>query len=139
MHKDFDAMLAEAGGRPTFTIGGQTFTCRAKLPWRKFTSMLALMTGASEAGDGAQATESFLTAAVVAKDRDRWVEMLNMEDNDEDDTVGISPGEINDLAEWLMEHYTGKRPASGESSSAGQSNTGPSRKVVSLNPRKATG
>jgi hypothetical protein len=139
MHRDFDAMLAEAGGRPTFTIGGQTFTCRAKLPWRKFTSLLAVMTGASEAGDGAQATEGFLTAAVVAKDRARWIELLNLEDNDDDDTVGISPGEINELAEWLMEYYTGKRSGNAESSSAGPSSTGQSRKVVSLNPRKATG
>jgi hypothetical protein len=136
MHKDFDAMLS---GRPTFAVGGQTFTCRAKLPWRKFTSLLTAMTGAAEGGDGAEATERFLTMAVVAADRDRFAALLNLEDNDEDDTVGISPGEITDLSTWLMEHYTGKHSANDGSSSDGPPTTGQSRKVVSLNPRKATG
>lgn len=139
MHKDFDAYLNEHGGRPTFTVGGQTFTARAKLPWRKFTALLSVMTGAGETGEGAQATEHFLAAAVVAGDRERFTALLNLEDNDEDDAVGISPGEVNELAEWLMEHYTGKRPERDESSSAGQPATGQRRKVVSLNPRTAAG
>lgn len=139
MHKDFDAFLAERGGRPTFTVGGQTFTARAKLPWRRFTSLLGVMTGADEGGEGAQATEQFLAAAVVAKDRERFLALLNLEDNDDDDEVGISPGEVNELAEWLMGHYTGKHSEQDGSSSDGPPATGQRRKVVSLNPRTATG
>lgn len=140
MHKDFDAYLnADGGGRPTFTVGGSTFTCRAKLPWRKFTSLLAAMTGADETGEGAAATERFLTMAIVREQRDRFEALLNLEDNDEDDTVGISPGEVNELAEWLMEHYTGKRSASDASSSDGPPNTGRPRKVVSLSARSSAG
>lgn len=140
MHKDFDAMLAELGGRPTFTVGGEKFTCRAKLPWRKFRSMLdGLSDDDSDVEQGTHAMEAFLSAAVVRADRDRFVALLNMEDNDDDDTTGISPGEISSLSEWLMEHYTGKLNPSDESSSPGPPKTGRPSKVVSLNPRTSAG
>lgn len=136
MHKDFDAMLA---GRPTFTVGGQIFTARAKLPWRKFTSLLSAMSEAVDSGGGTEATEKFLVMAVVRQDRERFKALLELDDNDDDDAVGISPGEITELSSWLMEHYTGKRSEGDESSSDGPPKTGPPRKVVSLSARTAAG
>jgi hypothetical protein len=136
MHKDFDAMLA---GRPTFTIGGQSFTARAKLPWRKFTSLLGAMTEAVDGGGGTEATEKFLVMAVVRDDRERFKALLELDDNDDDDSVGISPNEITELSTWLMEHYTGKNSDSGDSSSGGPPKTGQPRKVVSLSARSNAG
>ncbi len=129
--RDFDAMVAAGEGRPQFTIGGQKFTARSKLPWKKFGALIDAMT-ADDAG--IEATESFLCMSVVRADRERFRALLDNEDDDDDESVA-SPAQINALASWLMEHYTGKLSENDESSSDGPSSTGPQRRVVSLSRR----
>lgn len=140
--RDFDRALAERrGGRPEFIVGGQKFTCRAKLSFHKFSQLMETM-GAVDEDDAAGAqskTEDFLRTVIVRQDRDRFMALLRDEgvDDDDDENV-ITPDQLAQIVEWLMDHYTGKGAGNENSSSGGPTSTGPSRNVVSLNPRTQT-
>lgn len=137
--RDFDAMLAErAGVRPTFRVGGQTFTAKSKVPFRKFSRLMASFT--DDAMTEEQATENFFNLVLIREDRERFFALLDAdgdEDGTDDDGV-ITSEQMNDITEWLMELYTGKQRESSTSSTNGSGTTGASRNVVSLNSRTAT-
>ncbi|MDP8971150.1 MAG: hypothetical protein M3N52_11790 [Actinomycetota bacterium] len=136
--RDFDAMLAEkAGVRPTFTVAGQTFTARAKVPFKKFTRMLAAIDDDADVVDTA---EKLFDLALIKADRQRFQDLLDADGDDEgDEDAVVSLAQLNQITEWLMEIYTGKPQTSTNSSSPGPSETGPSSNVVSLTPRTQTG
>jgi len=132
--RDFDAMLAErAGVRPTFKIGGQEFTMKAKLPQKKYFAMRYFM--ADDNTSEEDAYRKLFETVLVKDDRDRFFEMLNSETDDEDDESVIDITQLDALGMWILEFYSGKAEASTNSSSAGTNGTGPQRNVVSLNPR----
>lgn len=138
--RDFDAMLAErAGVRPTFRLAGQVFTVKAKLPHKRFKTLLA--TAGEEGTDEDQVTEDFFRMALVPQDRERFFLLLDYdgEGDEVDEWAVASPEQVNALADWLMGLYTGKRPPSEESSSDGSANAGTSPNVVSLNSRAPAG
>lgn len=128
--RDFDAMLAErAGVRPTFRVGGQEFTVRAKLPFKRFATLVN-----SEQDDEITATEDFFRMVLVPADRDRFMALLDADGEEDTDGV-IDPEQVKLISEWLMELYTGKGRQSSDGSSDGAATTGPPPNVVSLNPR----
>lgn len=132
--RDFDAMLAEkAGIKPTFKIGGQEFSLRAKLPYTKWNQLLGVMRNDDTAPD--VATAAFFNTVLIAADRQRFLDLLN-NDSDDDDTV-IDLSQMDALTDWIMEHYTGKRLNSSDGSSPGANGTGPAPNVVSLGSKKA--
>lgn len=122
-HRDFDAMLAESG-RPSFTLGGQRYECRAKLPWAKWRKLTASVV-AEENPDEALFTEKLLRLALLPGDRERFFAALNDDDEDLPDEQVIGMGEVNEIAEWLLEHYTGKTRGNAPTSSPGSEPTGP--------------
>ena len=130
--KDFDAMLAEkAGVRPTFIVAGQEFTARAKLPYKKFVRLMGAL-GADDA-DPDEATEKFFSTVIVKEDRERFLAVLNSEDDDDERIIDAA--QINQITEWLLSIYTGKELTSSDSSSDGSSTTGRPRNVVSLSAK----
>lgn len=138
--RDFDAMLAErAGVRPTFRLAGQTFTVKAKLPFKRFKNLLATLGDDNVNED--QAQDDFFRMALIAQDRERFFTLLDDDGESEqaDEWAVVSPEQVASLTEWLMELYTGKPLPSSASSSAGSENTGTSQNVVSLNSRTLTG
>jgi hypothetical protein len=133
--RDFDAMFAmRAGQRPTFRVGGQEFTVKAKLPNRKFKKLLAAFV--DDEIDETQAEKDFFNLCLIKSDRERFFALLEYEgDDDEGDDV-IDIPQLNELTSWLMEYYTGKAAENSSSSSDGSSGTGGSPKVVSLSSRQ---
>jgi len=132
--KDFDAMLAErAGKRPTFKVGGQEFTARAKLPYKRFQKIMATMT--ADDTDVDEGTEMFFRSVIIPADRDRFLALLNNEDDDDNEDSVVDAYQLNQITEWLLGIYTGKAETSSSSSSDGSATTGVSRNVVSLNSR----
>jgi hypothetical protein len=138
MHRDFDAMLAEkVGTRPTFTVGGQQFTLRAKLPYRKWNKIMAEMR--DDAIDAQEATANFFRAVLIKADRERFVALLNNDgDDDDDDASVIGLDQMDQLTDWVMEHFTGKQPNSSDSSPHGANGTGAPPNVVSLSSRSGS-
>lgn len=133
--RDFDAMLAEqAGIRPTFKIGGQEFSLRAKLPYTRWNKLLTVMRDDGTNPD--TATAEFFNTVLIRADRERFLELLNKEEDDDDDTV-IGLSQMDQLTDWCMEHFTGKALNSSDGSSPGVSGTGPAQNVVSLGAKKA--
>lgn len=134
--RDFDAMLAErAGVAHTFRVGGQEFRLRHKLAHRKWLKLLAAMR--ADDTDEQKATADFFAAVVVKADRQRFLDLLDKEDDDEDDEAVIDFSQLDALTDWIMEIITGKLQKSSGSSSPGANKTGAPVNVVSLNPRKA--
>jgi hypothetical protein len=134
--RDFDAMLAEkAGIRPTFKVGGQEFTLRSKLPYSKWNKLLAVMR--DDDTDADEATEMFFNTVLVKGDRQRFLELLAKEDDDDDDDNVIGLQQMNDITDWVMEHFTGKHPSSSGGSSPGANGTGPQPNVISLSSKQA--
>lgn len=135
-YRDFDAMLAETtGDRPTFRVGGQDFTLRAKLPYRKWNKLMKLMR--ADDADEQEATAEFFRAVLVKADRERFVALLNQEDDDDGEEV-IDLAQMDKITDWIMEHFTGKLGNSSDSSPNGVNGTGPQRNVVSLQSRTGT-
>lgn len=127
-------MLAEqAGIRPTFKIGGQEFTLRAKLPYVRWNKLLAVMRDDDTSPD--DATREFFNTVLVAADRERFWQLLQREDDDDDDNV-IGMDQMDGLTDWVMEHFTGKARKSTDGSSPGVNGTGPAPNVVSLGAKK---
>lgn len=134
--RDFDAMLAEqAGIRPTFKVGGQEFTLRSKLPYKRWNRLLAVMR--NDDTDPDTATSEFFNTVLIAADRQRFLDLLDKEDDDEDDEAVIGLDQMDGLTDWCMEHFTGKLRNSSNGSSPGASGTGPAPNVVSLGSKKA--
>jgi hypothetical protein len=133
--RDFDAMLAEqAGTRPTFKVGGQEFTLRAKLPYKRWNKLLAVMR--NDDTDPDDATAEFFNTVLIANDRQRFLDLLDKEDDDDDEDV-IGLDQMDGLTDWIMEHFTGKLRNSSNGSSPGPNGTGPAPNVVSLGSKKA--
>lgn len=134
---DFDAMLAEkAGKRPTFRIGGQEFTLRAKLPYATWNKVLQAMR--DDDVDAQDSTAEFFNAVLIRADRARFAELLDREDGDEDDDEDenvIDLSQMDSLTTKIMEHFTGKQLSSTDGSSPGASATGPAPNVVSLSSK----
>lgn len=136
--RDFDAMLAEkAGVAPTFKVGGQEFALRPKLAYKKWVKLLAAMR--ADDTDEMQATKDFFAAVVVRADRDRFLALLDKDDDEADDDDVIDMSQLDALTSWVMEILTGKLQTTSSSSSPGASTTGQPLNVVSLNPRTKTG
>jgi len=134
--RDFDAMLAEqAGVRPTFKVGGQEFTLRAKLPYKKWNELLAVMR--SDETDADEATTAFFNTVLIRSDRQRFLELLEHDDDDDTDENVVGLEQMDGLTDWIMEHFTGKRRTSSDGSSPGANGTGPAPNVVSLGSKKA--
>lgn len=132
--RDFDAYLAEqAGTRPTFKIGGQTFTLRAKLPYRRWNDLLKIMR--DDDTDPDLATAAFFNTVLIAADRNRFLALLNTDEDDDDHVIDLQ--QMDELTDWIMEHFTGKRRNSSDGSSPGANGTGPAPNVVSLGSKKA--
>jgi hypothetical protein len=134
--RDFDAMLAEqAGTRPTFKVGGQDFTLRSKLPYAKWNKLLAVMRADDVEED--EATTQFFNTVLIRADRQRFLDLLNKEDDDDDDDAVVGVSQMNELTDWIMEHFTGKHRNSSDGSSPGANGTGPVPNVVSLQSKQA--
>lgn len=110
-YRDFDAFLREkSGGRPEFIIGGQKFTCRAKLPWKKFSAMMLSLSGEDASAKGLEKTEDFFKLVLIQPDRQRFLDLLNYdgEDDEGDEENVISPSQVGNLLDWLLAYYTDK-------------------------------
>lgn len=130
--RDFDAMLADkANVRPTFKVGGQEFTLRARLPYEKFSQLVNALRADNE--DEKAATAEFYNTVLVRADRERFLELLASEDEDDDAVIDLR--QLSALTDWAMEHFTGKAPSDSSSSSPGANGTGVPQNVVSLDPR----
>jgi hypothetical protein len=132
--RDFDSMLAEkAGINPTFKIGGQEFSLRAKLPYRRWNALLAAMRDPDATEQ--DTTERFFNTVLIKADRERFLNLLNNPDDDDDDDNVIDLSQMDQLTDWIMEHFTGKHRNSSDSSSLGVNGTGARPKPVSLSSR----
>lgn len=133
--RDFDSMLAaNAGVRPSFKVGGQEFTLRAKLPYKRWNKLLASMR--AEDVDPQEATADFFRAVLVKADRERFVALLDKEDDDDDEEAVIDLSQMDAITDWVMEHFTGKLKNSSDSSQPGANGTGPAPNAVSLRSRE---
>ncbi len=132
--KDFDAMLAEQGPRPTFRVAGQEFPLRRKLPYAKWVKLLARMRD-ENVTDEEQSREFFQTVLPRA-DRDRFLALLEREEDDDEDTGVIGLNQLNAITDWAMEYFTGKLGQNSNSSSGGSPDTGPPPNVVSSSSKQ---
>lgn len=131
--RDFDAYLAEkAGVRPTFKIAGQIFTLRAKMAYAKWSKLLASMR--SDDVSPEEANDLFFRAALIRGDVDRFMALLNNEDDDDEGAV-IGLQEADALVDWAMAHFTGKALTTSDGSSPGSNGTGPQPNVISLSSK----
>lgn len=104
--KTFDSKKSE---RPSFEVAGQTFTCRAKLSYRKFKALFADF---NDSDDAAMVKiEDFFNVVLLPGDRDRFKELLDKDDEDDDENV-IELHMVNEIVQWLVGHYSGN--ASGQ-------------------------
>ena len=104
---DFDAMLREkTGAPPTFHIGGQDFTCRTKVPWRKLDSLVFQIRTGLYAEDKTEQdlTEDFFKMVIIKDDRQRFIDLLNADGDDDDDEVA-DYAQVGKLTNWLMDIY----------------------------------
>lgn len=135
--RDFDAMLAEkAGIRPTFKVGGQEFTLRAKLPYTRWNKLLVTMR--ADDVDPDVATAEFFNTVLIRADRKRFLDLLEKdededEDGDEEDVIDLV--QMDQITDWVMEHFTGKLRRSTDGSPPGANGTGQQQNVVSLSSR----
>jgi hypothetical protein len=129
-YKDFDNWLREQRGDVSFTVGGQTFTGRKRVPWQKMNKYL--MSLGAEGTDGIEQTKEFFEMVLVKKDRKRFIDAIDY-DGDDDDKV-IASEQIRVILDWLLGVYTGKAPNEEASSSPEPPTTGVQSNVVSLNP-----
>lgn len=135
--KNYDELLADREP-PDFTVCGQDFNCRRSIPAYAWKKLIRLMT--SDDVDEHDANVQFFSVALVRKDRQRFLDLLNgPDDNAEldelDEENALSIEVLNAIARDLMDYYTGKLKESVESSSPGSQQTQRPRNVVSLNPQ----
>lgn len=138
-HKNYDAMLAEKmGDRFTFTLGGQSFTCRRKLHWRKRAGAFLTLSQATESDSIIEATLGFIRTCLLPADRPAFAELLAEPDDDyEDGDSVVSKEQLDALANDLFDYYSGKASESGADSSDSPPVAGQPSNVVSLNSREA--
>jgi hypothetical protein len=135
---DFDE-LVRGRKRDKFKLGGQTFTIRANLHARRFARMLRVVEGIEGAEDAIDATVKFMDKVLIPEDRERFHAIMSAaeeDDDSEDDATAVTLEQINEVVDWTVEHYTGKRPTREESSTPGAESTETPQNVVSFNPVK---
>lgn len=133
--KDFDAALQEArGDKLEFVVGGQTFTARAKLPWKKYSNLIiSLFDADTTTQDGVAKTEEFFNLALTKKDRERFLALLDSDgDDDDDEDAIVDPKQISQILDWMLNLYTGKANKNETPSSDSQPDTGLPSNVISL-------
>ncbi|HYJ33831.1 MAG TPA: hypothetical protein VE326_11480 [Candidatus Binatia bacterium] len=124
-YKDFDSWLAEQRGEVTFTVGGQTYTGRKRVPWQKMNKYLMSL---GEDTDGIESTKDFFRMVLVPADRERFVAAIDY-DGDDDEQI-LASEQVGKILDWLLGIYTGK----GEKDKPVSTDSQPSN-VVSLNPK----
>lgn len=138
---DFDAALRELRGENLeFVVAGQTFTARAKLPWKKYSNLMMSLFGQDvTTADGLAKTEEFFNLVVVKRDRERFMALVNSDGDDDDDDEDnvIDPSQVSAILDWMLGLYTGKAPKKEESSSDSSPTTGLPSNVISLDPKSA--
>lgn len=138
-HKDYDAMVAEQlGERPTFTLGGQTFTCRLKLHWRKQSKIFLALANA-EGDQVSEASVSFVRACLIPACREAFDALVAEPEDDEyeDDAAVVNRSQLNALMDDLFDYYAGKAETSDDGSSSSPASTGEPSNVVSLNSKES--
>lgn len=142
--KDFDAALREKRGEELeFVVAGQTFTARAKLPWKKYSTLIMSLFGQDvTTADGLNKTEEFFRLVIVKRDRDRFIALMDSDGDGEEDGEGdednvIDPTQVSALLDWMLALYTGKEPKNETSSSDSPPTTGLPSNVISLDGKSA--
>jgi hypothetical protein len=135
--KDFDE-LVRGRKREKFKLGGQTFTTRANLSARRFARMLTLVEQIDGAEAAIDATAAFMDKVLIPEDRERFRLLLEVDPDEdvEDDEKAVTLEQINEVVDWTVEHYTGKRITREESSTPGAESAPMPQNVVSFNPAK---
>lgn len=113
--RDFDAEV-ELRDRPSFRLGGETFTCKAKLSFRKIQKLLGAFTGNVAESELILKVDEFFAVVLMKDDVDRFFAMLDAADEVDDGDGAVDLGQIRDLMVWLVEHYTGN--VSGQSTAS---------------------
>lgn len=134
--KDYDAMLAETiSGAPSFRVAGQNFTCKKKLPWKKFQKLLISLTVSQVTEENATSdTERFFSLVLRPECRDSFLALLNYEGDDEEQSIDSK--QVSLILDDLLEYYTGKAPKSESDSTGSQPSAGAPSNVTSLTPRE---
>lgn len=104
--KNFDSDGSKKAERPNFEVAGQHFTCRAKLSFRKWRTLFSDLDEETNTVDGLVRINDFFQAVLLPGDRERFAELLESEDDDDDEQV-LELQTLNDIIKWLMEHYSG--------------------------------
>lgn len=136
--RDFDAAM-QSIGRPTFVLGGQKFTCRApaKMAWAKWNNIIMDLDGGPAGSVKAEVerTKGLLKKVIIASDRQRFMDLLEYEGDDEgedEDDVVVSNKQVGELLNWVLETYTGKGETSESTLSEPPSDAGLPVKRASL-------
>jgi len=138
--KDFDE-LVRGRKREAFKLGGETFHIRSKLHARRFARMIRAVENIEGAEAAIDVTVGFMDKVLLPEDRDKFRALMAVEDDDDDkadDEKAVTLEQVNELVDWVIEHYTGKRLTPGESSSPGAESTQTPHNVVSFkDPQKS--
>ena len=134
-HTDYDAWLIEhLGGRHTFRVAGQDFTCKIRMSWRKYGALFFELAEATTGPAILDAQEAFILACVVKTDRERAAALLVRDDDDDEEGIVASP-QLRRIVDDLMDYYAGKLGGSDNGSTSAQSDAGPASNVTSLSAR----
>jgi predicted DNA-binding protein (MmcQ/YjbR family) len=97
----------------TFKIGGQTFAVRANVPRE---SMVKL----AKIDDDDERVDAFFRAVLIKKDRQRFLDLLHSEPEEDDDPV-ITLAQAAEIMNDLTEYAAGANKGKGTTSTAGPS------------------
>lgn len=139
-YKDYDAMLSEKfGGAPTFKAAGLTWTCKPKLPWKKFSTLIISLSVSSATGEATlEQTEKFFGLVLVKSDRQAFLDLLKTMEEDDDVDEVLDSRQVNMILDDLLDFYTGKESSNASNSSTSPPGAGQQSNVTSLTPREAT-
>lgn len=126
--KDFDAAL---DAPEPFVVGGQTFMPRKNVPHLTYLRKLRELRSGDNQTDYDTKLIDFMSALVVKGDRDRLRDLLSADDEDSD---GVTDGQMRELVTWLMELNSGKPKTNSGSSTTGLATTGELSSQESLPP-----
>jgi hypothetical protein len=134
--KDYDAMLAETiSGAPSFKVAGQNFTCKKKLPWKRFQKLLLSLTVGQVTEENIEAdNERFFSLVLRPECRDSFLELINYEGDDEEKSIDSK--QVSAILDDLLEYYTGKAPKNESDSTDSRPSAGAPSNVTSLTPRE---
>lgn len=93
--RDFDAEYLTKPG-VSFVMGGQTFSTRNVIHPTVFQR--------AESLSGLETAIAIIKGALVTEDRERFTAMV------EDEDSPISAFQLDGVAEWIIEEFSGKRP-----------------------------